>query len=150
MGASVGAFAVISTMVTAVAIGQTFLFGGRYPRAASIWVGGCFFPLQCIAVRLWLYSAHGDGLFLSPVEFIEGCVGPMLFSIPIGAIFGYLYGGVIGGVFLILDALAEWRSRRDAVEDAEPSEPTEVVQGEENHETNQRQRGSSGQGARPG
>ena len=48
VGADLETFAIISTMVAALALGQILLFGGRYPRAASIWVGGCLFPLQVI------------------------------------------------------------------------------------------------------
>jgi hypothetical protein len=152
IGASVGTFAVISTMVAAVAIGQILLFGGRYPRAASVWVGACFFPLQVIA--LWLWSCFEDGGRLAFNDLTEQIVVGtflLLVWIPIGAVFGYLSGAVVGGVFLILDALAHWQqSRRATIEAAEPREPTEVVQGGENYEANQGQRGSSGQGARPG
>jgi hypothetical protein len=42
----------------------------------------------------------------------------VLVSIPLGAGFGYLSGGLVGGVFLILDALAEKRrSQRDPAEE---------------------------------
>ncbi len=124
MGAHVETFAVISTMVAAVAIGQILLFGGRYPRAASIWVGAGVFPLQIIALCVW-ESFEYTHASLTP----DGLVCLLPFSIPVGAGFGYLTGGMVGGVFLILDALAQWQqSRRDAAEAAEPPEPTGVVQ----------------------
>jgi hypothetical protein len=140
MGASVGTFAVISTMVAGVAIGQIVLFGGRYPRAASIWVGGCLFPLQFLTgwplsyifgtpwtqVRQW-----GEVLALLLLWVLS-----LVITVPIGAGFGYLCGGVVGGVFLVLDALAEWRRSHGAtVEAAEPPEPTDVVQGREDHKS---------------
>jgi hypothetical protein len=131
-------FALISTFVAAVAVGQILLFGGRYPRAASIWVGGCFLPLQAITGFLWLCLASGRGSLLSLRELFV-IFGMLILSIPIGAGVGYLSGCLIGGVFLILDALARrQQSPRDAVEAAEPPEPTEVVQDRsyERHEEN--------------
>ena len=137
MGAGVEIFAVISTMFAAVALGQLFLFRGRYPRAASIWVGSCFFPLQLIALCLWMFYTTG---YRSPslVELLV-FLGVLLFSIPLGAGFGYLSGGLVGGVFLILDSLAKrQRPPSDAVEPAEPDEPTKEIQGtiSERHEAN--------------
>ncbi len=135
VGACAEVFAVISTMVAAVAAGQTFLFGGRYPRAASIWVGGCFFPLQFVVLCLWMYLEMGGRYFPRLDELLV----LLIFSIPLGAGFGYLSGGVVGGVFLILDALAErQRSHRAALEADEPPGPTDVVQGKgcERHEEN--------------
>jgi hypothetical protein len=118
MGAGVEVFAVISTMFAAVAVGQVFLFGGRHPRAASIWVGACFCPLQVIAVWTWLYFEYGRRSFHSLDELLFVLLGAMIFSIPVGAGLGYLSGGLVGGVFLTLDALAERRrSQRDAVEE---------------------------------
>jgi hypothetical protein len=55
----------------------------------------------------------------------------LLVTIPVGAGFGYL----AGGVFLVLDALAQWqRSQHDAAEAAEPPESSEVVQESEDPE----------------
>jgi hypothetical protein len=117
LGAGVEVFTVISTMVAAVAVGQILLFGGRYPRAASIWVGGCFFPLQAIVVFAWLCFRYGSPPIPSHLELLV-LLGALIVSIPLGAGFGYLSGGLVGGVFLILDALAERRrSQRDAAEE---------------------------------
>jgi len=136
VGARVETFAIISTMVAAVAIGQILLFGGRYPRAASIWVGACFFPLQVIALFVRMNFEYGGRSYGSPDDLLALSALLLPFSVALGAAFGYLTGGVVGGVFLILDALAEWRrSRRDAVEAAEPPEPTEAVQGREDHKS---------------
>jgi MFS family permease len=111
LGACPEVFAVISTMFAAVAVGQIFLFRGRYPRAASIWVGGCFFPLQVVALVIWLSLAYGPAPIFAVAVML-------LVSIPLGAGFGYLSGGLVGGVFLILDALAEKRrSLRDPAEE---------------------------------
>jgi hypothetical protein len=106
-GANPEVFTVIASMVTAVAIGQVFLFRGRYPRAASIWVGSCFFPLQAIALCLWFYLDTKAGP-PSPGGLIVLFMA-LISSVPIGAGFGYLCGGIVGGVFLILDALAKRR-----------------------------------------
>jgi hypothetical protein len=116
-GACAEVFAVISTMFAAVAVGQLFLFGGRYPRAASIWVGACFFPLQVITVWLWLDFEYGHGSFRSLVGLLLVLFVALIFSPLLGAGFGYLSGGLVGGVFFILDALAgRRRSQRNVVE----------------------------------
>ena len=127
VGAGVEFFAVISTMFAAVALGQLLLFRGRYPRAASIWVGSCFFPLQAIALCLWMFYTTGYRSSSSLVELLV-LSGVLLFSIPLGAAFGYLSGGLVGGVFLILDSVAKWqRSPSDAAEPVEPEEPPKAV-----------------------
>jgi hypothetical protein len=123
-------FVVISTMFAAVALGQIVLFGGRYPRAASIWVGACFFPLQAIALCLWMLFETGYRSSQSPAQLFLLFGMLLLISIPIGAAFGYLSGGLVGGVFLILDSLAKrQRPPSDAIEPAEPQEPTNDIQG---------------------
>jgi MFS family permease len=130
VGAGVEVFVVISTMFAAVALGQIVLFGGRYPRAASIWVGACFFPLQAIALCLWMLFETGYRSSQSPAQLFLLFGMLLLISIPIGAAFGYLSGGLVGGVFLILDSLAKrQRPPSDAIEPAEPQEPTNDIQG---------------------
>ena len=52
LGASPIVFVVIAVLVTGVGLGQTLLFGGQYPRAASIWVGVCLFPVEIVAAVL--------------------------------------------------------------------------------------------------
>jgi hypothetical protein len=123
VGAGPEVFAVISSMVVAVAIGQVFLFGGRYPRAASIWVGICFAPLQAIALCLWAYLEPGSNWSPSILQLLAALLASAFIAIPIGAGFGYLSGGLVGGVFLTLDALTRWqRSRHNAAEAAAPPE----------------------------
>jgi len=114
-------FVVVAVLVTGVGLGQMILFGGKYPRAASIWIGACLFPLEILAV-------HVGGWFMTPnaVVSVEGVVlvfARVLVSIPGGAFFGYLFGGLTAGVFLLLDryaerkAAAETESRDDSSQD---------------------------------
>jgi len=101
-------FIVVAILVTGVGLGQMFLFGGKYPRAASIWIGGCLFPAEILAV-------HVGGWLLDPnaavsVDGVALAFARVLVSIPGGAFFGYLFGGLTAGVFLVLDRYAEKRA----------------------------------------
>ena len=44
-------FVLLALLFTGIGIGQAVLFGGRYPRAASIWIGSVLVPIEvCVFV----------------------------------------------------------------------------------------------------
>ena len=99
-------FTIIAVLLTGVGAGQTLLFGGKFPRVASVCAGAMLFPLEIIAALIYLYiSSH----FVVPPAAI---IAAVVFSVPAGALLGYLAGGLAGGVFLLLD-LAAKRSRTE-------------------------------------
>lgn len=106
LNAEVTYFLIVAVLATGVGLGQMLLFGGRYPRAASIWVGMCLFPLEAVVAYLiaFLGSAH------SGIERFEVVVLAILMAVPmaaVGALFGYLMGGLTAGVFLLIDRFAK-------------------------------------------
>lgn len=116
-------FIVVAILVTGVGLGQMFLFGGKYPRAASIWIGGCLFPAEILAV-------HVGGWLLDPnatvsVDGIALAFARVVLSIPGGAFFGYLFGGLTAGVFLLLDRYAEKRAAGEKELEEDSSEGSE-------------------------
>ncbi|MCA9169326.1 MAG: hypothetical protein KDB23_16745 [Planctomycetales bacterium] len=78
--------ALVGGFVTVVGLSQAVLFGGKYPRAASILTG---VVLQHLVILLF-------GGRLNLIEDIVGCVIG-------GSICGYFAGTLVGGVFLIID-----------------------------------------------
>ena len=92
-------FAIIAIFVTGVGFAQMALFGGRYPRAASIWSGAILFPVEIFFYTgAWAYSDTGQTL----VSFAIGLFLAIL-STPFGAFFGYLSGGLTAGAFLLIE-----------------------------------------------
>jgi len=116
LGATPVTFAVIAILVTGVGLGQTLLFGGKYPRAASIWIGACLFPLEILAVDVgtWLIAPHAS----ISVDAVSRSIAKVVLSIPAGAFFGYLSGGLTAGVFLLLDRYRERTGTEDDTEEA--------------------------------
>ena len=100
LGARTAVFIVVAVMFTGVGLGQMLLYGGRYPRAASIWVGAALFPIEVIG--LWIH-------FGSPAE---GFAALLIVSPLLGAGFGYLAGGLTAGVFFLLEKYVAWAKRR--------------------------------------
>ncbi len=106
---------IVGGFITVVGAGQALLFGGRYPRAASVVTGAAANVLITIVTSI---SAP------------RGFAGEFLgLAIPAGALFGaglgYLAGTLVGGVFLVADAVRQIFARRaqasasDAPEKAE-------------------------------
>ncbi len=101
-------FIVVAILFTGVGLGQMLLFEGKYPRAASVWVGGCLFPLEILGALLIV-------VFFVPA--VRGDVVPwllilLILSPALGAGFGYLAGGLTAGVFLLIERYREYRGNR--------------------------------------
>ncbi|MBN2294851.1 MAG: Clp protease N-terminal domain-containing protein [Pirellulales bacterium] len=96
-------FAVIAVFVTGVGFAQMALFGGRFPRAASIWAGAVVLPIEIIVLNTVL------GIF-SGGTIVQRAVGGIGYAIPfilLGAFFGYLSGGLTAGAFLLIDMFGQ-------------------------------------------
>jgi hypothetical protein len=108
-----GFYAIFGVFVFGVTMGQMMLFGGKYPRAASIWSGAVLLPLEIGAATLLtnsLYNYHRIS------ERILITIFYMIFTVPIGAFSGYLAGGLTAGVVLLL----EWKKDNDPLPADDP------------------------------
>lgn len=93
---------IVGAFITFVGGAQALLFGGRYPRAASLAAGAvAAIPIALVSVMLTRRGFRGEEMF---------------FAIPSSAIFGagggYVAGVLVGGVFLIADVVRRWFDRR--------------------------------------
>ncbi len=101
-------FALVGGFVAIVGLGQAVLYGGRYPRAASVWVGVFLFPCELFVS---MYSERFQDWTLAGIIF--AIIYAVFLGIPLGAIVGYLVGTLTAGGFYLLDRLEK---RRLAVE----------------------------------
>jgi hypothetical protein len=91
------AYLVFAGFFTIIAIAQAILFGGRNPRKASIATGVVVVSLVSMFMPALKSSParHSDALDFVFVS-IVGAIG--------GAIYGYVAGALIGGVFLMMES----------------------------------------------
>jgi hypothetical protein len=101
MGVDPITFVVTTVLFAGVATGQVLLFGGKKPRAASVWVGAGLFPVEMLAVLVGSAIAPSI-LSLTKIE-QESVELLLIFSIPLGAGFGYLAGGLTAGAFVFIE-----------------------------------------------
>ncbi|HEV3417034.1 MAG TPA: hypothetical protein VG056_09485 [Pirellulales bacterium] len=105
----------------AVALGQMFLFGGEQPRKASVIVGGVTFTLMPVVVVICtIFSSVHRPTAIEQVELMWLFIfGPIY-----GALLGYLAGGLVAGVLLVMDLtesmFARWRKVREPDDDPWP------------------------------
>ena len=104
------AFVTIALFFTGVGLGQAFLYKGRDPRKASIVAGLVLTPLALIVVGIDTGSDPAGFLVL------------YIFS-GLGALPGYLAGGLIAGVFLFLNKV---QPPLDDPADENPAEETKI------------------------
>jgi hypothetical protein len=107
-------FIIIALLFAGVSLGQVLLFQGRYPRAASIWVGAVLFPIEMLGYYVYV-KATGYRAGTAPAVF------GIMFSIPFGACLGYLAGGLTAGVFFLIDAYNKWASGKESAQNANTS-----------------------------
>lgn len=103
-------FVVVAVLFTGVGLGQVLLFEGKYPRAASIWVGACLFPVEVLGVLLREVFFPPSGS--AGGELVAWLALLLLFSIPLGAAAGYLAGGLTAGVFFLIERYKRRRGGR--------------------------------------
>lgn len=98
-----GVIAAFVGFISLVGLGQMLLFRARRPRRASIVTGAVCVPL----LQLLIFSMLDGRNRGHPLHWLGG--GELLVwlfsSILFGAAAGYLAGGVVAGVFLIMDAV---------------------------------------------
>jgi hypothetical protein len=100
LGAPPLAFAGIAVFFGAVGLGQMLLFKGKRPRRASVIVGACFLP--CLLLGTIVIEMFEERRVVP--DFFTGLLLFLIWS-PVGALFGYLAGLLIAGVFLVIDML---------------------------------------------
>lgn len=98
-GGAAGISSMVGLFVTFVGIGQAFMYGGRKPRTASILVG-VILTCSIMLGPMVLFDSGRRVPTMLPWILIYGTVT--------GAIYGYLAGVMVGGVFLVSD----WLRRR--------------------------------------
>jgi hypothetical protein len=102
----------VAGFVTFVGIGQALLFRGRRPRTASMVVGAFLFT----SATLVLWIATGPGLRFYGVSRILWSGAACVIG---GAIWGYLAGVLVGGVFLLADVVRRrFRRQPSSLEEA--------------------------------
>lgn len=104
-------FILVTVFFTGVSLGQPLLFGGRYPRAAAMWIGGALVPIEGIAAIICIAIAGGRVPSLG--EFVCAAVGLSIAGIPAGVLLGYLLGCIGAGLFLLMD-LYETKKQRSS------------------------------------
>ncbi|HEV3344647.1 MAG TPA: hypothetical protein VG125_30000 [Pirellulales bacterium] len=98
--------------ISIVGVAQMLLFGSRRPREASILAGALGLPSL-----IWLVSVvHRQGGFAGD-DFACLLVSAVVFGAPAG----YLAGGVVAGVFLIMDAVQRQLTRLSRADQEPPT-----------------------------
>lgn len=98
-----GVIAAFVGFISLIGLGQMLLFHARRPRKASIVTGAVCVPL----VQLLIVLSREGREWFDPQGWLDAAtmLGWILLLIPHGAIAGYLAGGIVAGVFLIMDAV---------------------------------------------
>jgi hypothetical protein len=127
-------FIVVAVFFTGVGVGQTLLFGGKYPRAASIWVGAGLFPIECVT---WYVYASYSGFAHDSRDAAGIIFALLLFCTPLGAGLGYLAGCVAAGMFFVSERYFSKTGSAGTPEEKEPDPigertPDATQQGEGN------------------
>lgn len=118
LDAHVAVFIFVTVFFTAVSLGQPLLFGGRYPRAASMLIGAVLLPLEFMTTIILIGIAQGGS---RPPLAAFLCTS--LAGIPLGALFGYLLGCIGAGLFCVMDWYKRKRQRSQPPADPAAFDP---------------------------
>jgi hypothetical protein len=110
LGAPVGVVVFVVAFVSLIGVGQMLLFDGTQPRRASLLAGLIGLPLL-LGLTIGFFVPHRGRN--------NEIVCPICAAIIFGPPSGYLAGGIVAGVFLIMDAIEKslGRWRRENKED---------------------------------
>jgi hypothetical protein len=100
-----------------IACAQAILFRGSNPRRASIVAGAILCPVYAIGAAV-IFSSQTQNT--RRIE--EMFVFALIFSV-MGPLFGYLAGGVVGGIFLMMDRWERKFGRKIVAENFDPFAP---------------------------
>ncbi len=118
LGASAGAIAYLGIFFAIVGVGQSLLFKGTNPRAASMLIGACLLPWLGVVVMIldtWQSCRiHSDDTLAFGLLIAFGTV--------FGCWCGYLIGVTIGGAFLVSDFVKSSLGMRVYVAEEEPAQ----------------------------
>jgi uncharacterized membrane protein (DUF485 family) len=106
----------VGFLVTTVAASQAFYQNVANPRGVSVVAGAITMSVMLVLLTLFVKEWRDQPIFVVVVLF--GLVG--------GAIAGYLSGVLVGGVFLIADALRKRFERRS--KEASNEEPVDEAE----------------------
>ncbi|MHB8900356.1 MAG: hypothetical protein ACYC6Y_16520 [Thermoguttaceae bacterium] len=96
-----GWYVVWGLFITAIILGQMFLFGGKDPRKASCVTGACAAPL--LLAGTWIVYEGLDPLLRQGPIFMLTLI-PLCFGTAVmGTLVGYLVGTVCAGIFLVTE-----------------------------------------------
>jgi hypothetical protein len=114
-------FGLVTVLMFFVGVGQMWLFGGTNPRGASIVTGAVVLPIE-----VFLLNVTTSYFFFRPPsnlgERIAESIPAAIVSVPLGAFFGYLAGGITAGIVLGLNYLEKRKAERSASESSAAAE----------------------------
>ena len=90
---------ILFVWLTTVAVSQALFFGGRRPRLASLLAGAGLFLFCAEPVIAWYLYREASRPWNTLAALVSLAAAPF-----VGAVLGYLAGGAVAGVFLLLAA----------------------------------------------
>jgi hypothetical protein len=96
-------FVIITILMLGIGLAQMWLFGGKKPRLASIVAGAVVLSVEIVVLSFAtdVFDSHTPNMLLR----IVGSILLVIPCMPVGALFGYLLGGLTAGIVLTLNYL---------------------------------------------
>lgn len=114
----------ISAFICLIAVAQAVLFGGKRPRLSSCLVGGVLGLASGIAALVALITENGGdyAYFSRGLREVLAATAPFV-GTAVGIGLGYIAGGLVGGIFLVMSAVDDLiKARRRTSDSHNPKE----------------------------